>query len=191
MNQNNIDTITPDDFDDFDTLDALQQLEDNFNTSNTNDNAKTNSNVLSKTNPNLNKTRKALKNQQLLKNKSQHSNQSSNQSSNQPFQIQQNDIDLLDKNNYLINIKSIQRNGRKYITTIENMPEHFFSNEDNVKHFLDEIKHIISSRATIKKNNNNEYYIEMSGNKVEIIIPIIKKYTNCSNENIVIHGVQT
>jgi translation initiation factor 1 (eIF-1/SUI1) len=87
-----------------------------------------------------------------------------------------------------INIRVSQRNGRKSITTIEDMPAELFNNTTRIEQFLSKLKTLIASRATIKSDDDGNKFIEFSGNKVDTVINWICDFAQCSASNIKIHG---
>jgi hypothetical protein len=88
-----------------------------------------------------------------------------------------------------INIRVFQRNSRKLTTTIENIPKQYFDNQNNVINFLKNIRNAISTRATLKITENGDKIIEVSGNNIDIMIPIICKFVNCEKSDISIYGI--
>ena len=88
-----------------------------------------------------------------------------------------------------INIRVFQRNSRKLTTTIENIPKQCFDNQNNVINFLKNIRNAISTRATLKITENGDKIIEVSGNNIDIMIPIICKFVNCEKSDISIYGI--
>jgi len=94
----------------------------------------------------------------------------------------------LDNDYFIINLRIKQRNSRKYTTTIENIPDKFLIDKDKLNNFLVKLRNAISSRATFKEENNIKF-IEVSGNKTEIIIKLLCEYLNCTDDMIRIHGI--
>lgn len=95
-----------------------------------------------------------------------------------------NPIDTFNNiDDFTINIRVSQRNSKKYTTTIENIPSKFFENKEATDLMIKKMRDILASRATIKKD-----IIEVSGNKIHLMIPIIQEYTNCSISCIKVHG---
>jgi translation initiation factor 1 (eIF-1/SUI1) len=97
--------------------------------------------------------------------------------------VNTNPVDLLNINDFTVNIRVNQRNSKKYITTIENIPLKFFENKEETYKMIKKMRDTLASRATIKKD-----IIEISGNKIKLIIPIIQEFTNCSLSDIKVHG---
>jgi translation initiation factor 1 (eIF-1/SUI1) len=89
---------------------------------------------------------------------------------------------------YIVNLRVKQRNSRKYITTIENIPVKFLTDKNKLDAFLVKLRNAISSRATYKEEKD-EKFIEVSGNKTEIIIKLLCKFLNCSSDSIKVHGI--
>jgi len=89
---------------------------------------------------------------------------------------------------YIVNIRVKQRNTRKYTTTIENIPEKYFVDKDKLKTFLVKLRNAISARATFK-NEKNVKFIEVSGNKTDIIVNQLCNFLDCKPNIINIHGV--
>lgn len=112
--------------------------------------------------------------------------QSQNDKSISAFEtiVNLNPVETINIDDYIINIRVSQRNSKKYTTTIENIPSHFFDNKEVTNLMIKKMRDILASRATIKKDN----IIEVSGNKIYLIIPIIQEYTNCSLSCIKVHG---
>ena len=94
--------------------------------------------------------------------------------------------DLVEDDYFIVNLRIKQRNTRKYTTTIENIPEKYLS-KDNLNAFLIKLRNAISTRATFKEEKNIKF-IEVSGNKTDIIIKLLCEYLNCSTESIRVHG---
>ena len=89
---------------------------------------------------------------------------------------------------YTINIRTSNRNSRKYTTTIENIPERYFEDEPKMKNMIKKIQIAIASRATLKKCKDENKYIEFSGNKVDVVIKLLNEELQCGLENIKLHG---
>jgi translation initiation factor 1 (eIF-1/SUI1) len=127
----------------------------------------------------LKKTRKAIKSAeklklQKLKNK-------------EPTICDFNSNDFDTQELLRINIFSSQRNTRKSITTIEDIPISKFKDDDKVQTFLLKIKNAIASRATLK-NKDTKPIIEFSGSNTDRIISIICDFCSCTEDDIIIHG---
>lgn len=131
----------------------------------------------------LTKTTKALKMAAKLK---QQKNKDQSQTKNIDFNI--NNFDEFATHEFVkINIYITQRNSRKSITTIRDIPRSKFIDDDKVRTFMNKLKNIIASRATLK-NKNTEPEIEISGSDIQRIIPLICDFCSCTNDDIVIHG---
>ncbi len=87
---------------------------------------------------------------------------------------------------HIVSVRVMQRNARKFITTIEDIPDKFLIKE-KLDTFLITLRNSIASRATLKEKNNIKY-IEVSGNKIEIIVAVLKNYLKCSDDMIRVHG---
>lgn len=87
---------------------------------------------------------------------------------------------------HIVSVRVMQRNARKFITTIEDIPNKFLIKE-KLDTFLITLRNSIASRATLKEKNNIKY-IEVSGNKIEIIVAVLKNYLKCSDDMIRVHG---
>jgi len=141
-----------------------------------------NSNNTEKTKYSRIKSRKALKTENKLKQLKQEKN-GNNLEENDNL-----DENLFDTNIfYKINIRIAKRNSRKHITTIENIPINKFNNEEKTEKFLVKLRNAISSRATLK-NKTTEPIIEVSGNKIDNMIPIICDFCQCKIADVIIHG---
>ncbi len=135
-------------------------------------------------------TPKAIKNANKIKqNKSSSSNQNDKNDKDDLFeQIDFNDFNKFNEEDFVkINIHVFQRQARKHITIIENIPNDRFTNNDLINNFLVKLKNKISARATIKKQDDH-YIIEVSGDKVNLIVPLVCEFMNCTSDDIVIHG---
>ena len=91
--------------------------------------------------------------------------------------------DFFNNEYFIVSIRVKQRNSRKHITTIEDIPEKFLK-KDKIDIFLVKLRNAISSRATLKDGK----YIEVSGNKVDIMTRLLCEYLNCSTDMIKIYG---
>lgn len=89
---------------------------------------------------------------------------------------------------FIINLRVKQRNARKYITTIENIPHKYLDDKERLDQFLVKLRNKISSRATFKEENGLKF-IEVSGNKTDIMVRLLEEYLNCSSDSIKVHGV--
>jgi translation initiation factor 1 (eIF-1/SUI1) len=87
-----------------------------------------------------------------------------------------------------INIRVHQRNARKFITSVAGIPSNRFDDIIKVEKLMFKLKNAISARATIK-NKDSEPVIEMAGNKIELIIPIICAFVPCNTSDIIVHGM--
>jgi len=94
---------------------------------------------------------------------------------------------FLDEEYFIVNLRVKQRNARKYITTIENIPLKYLSNTDKLNNFLIKLRNAISSRATFKKEKD-EQFIEVSGNKTDIMVKLLCEFLDCSSDMIKVHG---
>ena len=97
-----------------------------------------------------------------------------------------NDDDFFNNDYFVVNIRVKQRNSRKHTTTIEDIPDKFLL-KDKLDIFLVKLRNAISSRATYKEDKNGKY-IEVSGNKTDIMLNLLSEYLNCSKDMIKVHG---
>ena len=151
----------------------------------------------------ITKTPKALKTEKRnkeLKNKSKKKSDNDDESDNDDFnkfQIHTSVFDNFKSSNDAfgfvetpdINIRVIQRNARKTITIIEDLPSKLFENDELLDTMLTELRTKISARACVKTTDDGKYIIETSGNRVKIMSEVICKYTKCDISSIKIHGV--
>jgi len=131
-------------------------------------------------------TPKAIKNANKIKQDNQKINVDTN--NDNEFDNFNNFNQFNDADFVKINIHVYQRTSRKHITIIENISVDKFENSELINNFLITLKNTISARATIKKKDNQSI-IEVSGNKVNLIIPLICKFMSCTIDDIVVHGV--
>ena len=87
-----------------------------------------------------------------------------------------------------VHVRFQARNARKKICTFAGIPDKYFSDEVKNTELLKTLKATIAGRATIKKDVENGYIIEVSGDKLEHILPIIKKFCGYRDENLKIHN---
>jgi translation initiation factor 1 (eIF-1/SUI1) len=78
---------------------------------------------------------------------------------------------------------------RKYIIKIENIPNKFLSNNKLINNMLIHLRNDIASRATLKISKEGYKFIELSGNKIDLVIKRIKNDFGCSNNNIIVYGI--
>ena len=95
---------------------------------------------------------------------------------------------LFDDEFFTINVRVKQRNSRKYITTIENIPDKYLIDKIKLDAFLVKLRNKISARATFKEEKGVKF-IEVSGNKTEIMVKVLTEYLECSSDCIKVHGV--
>jgi len=81
-----------------------------------------------------------------------------------------------------IDIRNVQRNGRKSITTIEGL-----SNEMDLKQLLSTWKKQFSCNGSIQKMENNQLVIQLSGNKSAEIKQYLVEHRICDSKWIRIH----
>ena len=94
---------------------------------------------------------------------------------------------FFDDEYFIVNVRVKQRNSRKYITTIENIPDKYLDDKDKLDEFLVKLRNKISSRATYKEEKGVKF-IEVSGNKTDIMVRLLKEYLDCSSDCIKVHG---
>jgi translation initiation factor 1 (eIF-1/SUI1) len=87
-----------------------------------------------------------------------------------------------------INIRISQRNGRKSITTIEDIPQKIFANSVKVDNYVKKLASLLATRSTIKTNTQGNKYIEYSGSNVQKVIKWICEFVGCDESNIKVHG---
>ena len=104
------------------------------------------------------------------------------------FNLDMTNDNFFDNDYFTINLRVKQRNSRKYITTIENIPHKFLDDKEKLDLFLVKLRNKISSRATFKDENGLKF-IEVSGNKTEIMVKLLEEYLNCTTDCIKVHGV--
>jgi len=142
----------------------------------------------------LSKTRKALKNQQRIKEAKKKQMKTPEKSPDMAvssvfdsFQNQQNMMSNFDNT---INIRCCQRNSRKSITTIEDINPIFFENSEKVAKLLGDLRRSSGTRATHKiDKETSANIIEISGKKVEPMIQAICKHVNITEDKIHVHGL--
>lgn len=81
------------------------------------------------------------------------------------------DLDLLDEHfeNVLIDIRSVQRNGRKHITTVEGLK----LNSEQMKEAAKDLRKLLNTSCSV-----DEDVLKMSGNDHNTIISYLKKKFN-------------
>ena len=104
------------------------------------------------------------------------------------FNLDMTNDNFFDNDYFTINLRVKQRNSRKYITTIENIPHKYLDDKEKLDLFLVKLRNKISSRATFKDENGLKF-IEVSGNKTEIMVKLLEEYLNCTTDCIKVHGV--
>jgi translation initiation factor 1 (eIF-1/SUI1) len=97
-----------------------------------------------------------------------------------------NNDDFFNNDYFVVNIRVKQRNSRKHTTTIEDVPDKYLL-KDKLDIFLVKLRNAISSRATYKEDKNGKY-IEVSGNKTDIMVDLLSEYLNCSKDMIKVYG---
>jgi hypothetical protein len=127
------------------------------------------------------KTHKAKKSEQILKEGTVAKVPEINTSS-----TNENNIDV-DNLIFDIDVRFQARNSRKKICSFAGIPDKYFSDKGKVDGMLKAIKATIASRATIKKTDSDGNVIEVSGDNIDIIRPIIKKFCGCPDEYFKIH----
>jgi translation initiation factor 1 (eIF-1/SUI1) len=104
------------------------------------------------------------------------------------FNLNTSNDNFFDNDYFIINLRVKQRNARKYITTIENIPHKYLDDKEKLDQFLIKLRNKISSRATFKEENGLKF-IEVSGNKTDIMVGLLEEYLNCTTDCIKVHGV--
>lgn len=81
------------------------------------------------------------------------------------------DLDLLDEHfdNVFIDIRSVQRNGKKHITTVEGLQ----LNQEQLKESAKELRKILNTACSVENEN-----LKMSGNDHTTLINYLKKKFN-------------
>ena len=91
-----------------------------------------------------------------------------------------------------VHIRSVQRNSRKSITTIEGIPERVFNDPTRLSELLEKLQKGIATRATHKFDaESKQHIIETSGNRLSIMAKIISEELGCSIDDIVTHGLSS
>ena len=99
-------------------------------------------------------------------------------------------IDDIDDLDYKINIRLESRTVRKKIIKIENLPNKYLEDKEFINMLLVNLRTDLAARATLKLSKDNNKYIELSGNRIDLVINRLKNDLGCSNDNIVIHACE-
>jgi translation initiation factor 1 (eIF-1/SUI1) len=98
-------------------------------------------------------------------------------------------IDNIDDLDYKMNIRLEARTVKKKIIKIENIPNKFLENKDMMNNLLINLRTDMASRATLKLSKDKFKFIELSGNRIDLVINRLKNDLGCSNNNIILHGL--
>ena len=98
-------------------------------------------------------------------------------------------IDNIDDLDYKMNIRLEARTVKKKIIKIENIPNKFLENKEMMNNLLINLRTDLATRATLKLSKDKFKYIELSGNKIDLVINRLKNDLGCSNNNIILHGL--
>ena len=98
-------------------------------------------------------------------------------------------IDNIDDLDYKMNIRLEARTVKKKIIKIENIPNKFLENKEMMNNLLLNLRTDLATRATLKLSKDKFKYIELSGNKIDLVINRLKNDLGCSNNNIILHGL--
>jgi translation initiation factor 1 (eIF-1/SUI1) len=98
-------------------------------------------------------------------------------------------IDNIDDLDYKMNIRLEARTVKKKIIKIENIPNKFLENKDMMNNLLINLRTDLAARATLKLSKDKFKFIELSGNRIDLVINRLKNDLGCSNNNIILHGL--
>ena len=98
-------------------------------------------------------------------------------------------IDNIDDLDYKMNIRLEARNVKKKIIKIENIPNKFLENKEMMNNLLINLRTDLATRATLKLSKDKLKFIELSGNRIDLVINRLKNDLSCSNNNIILHGL--
>ena len=98
-------------------------------------------------------------------------------------------IDNIDDLDYKMNIRLEARTVKKKIIKIENIPNKFLENKEMMNNLLINLRTDLAARATLKVSKDKYKFIELSGNRIDLVINRLKNDLGCSNNNIILHGL--
>ena len=98
-------------------------------------------------------------------------------------------IDNIDDLDYKMNIRLEARTVKKKIIKIENIPNKFLENKEMMNNLLINLRTDLAARATLKVSKDKYKFIELSGNRIDLVINRLKNDLGCSNNNIILHGI--
>jgi translation initiation factor 1 (eIF-1/SUI1) len=98
-------------------------------------------------------------------------------------------IDNIDDLDYKMNIRLEARTVKKKIIKIENIPNKFLENKEMMNNLLINLRTDLAARATLKLSKDKFKFIELSGNRIDLVINRLKNDLGCSNNNIILHGL--
>ena len=87
-----------------------------------------------------------------------------------------------EKDNYMIHVRIHQRNGRKYITTIEGIPRDL-----DLKKILKYLRKIYSTNGCIIYDDH-EAVLQLQGDKRVDVLAAFTEWNIAPKENITVHG---
>lgn len=99
-------------------------------------------------------------------------------------------FDELEDLDYKINIRLEARTVKKKIIKIENIPTKYLDDKELMNRLLVNLRTDLAARATLKVSKDKQKYIELSGNRIDLIINRLKIDLGCCNNNIIIHACE-
>lgn len=87
------------------------------------------------------------------------------------------------RNNYMIHIRFQQRNARKFITTVEGMPDDL-----DVKKILRYIRKVYHTNGCIVDDDHGSPIIQLQGDKRKDVYEAFTQWNIAPKENITVHG---